>query len=136
MIDNSKNRLHEVFFYGLYMDPEMLHLKNVSARHPRTALVEDYELRIGDKATLLRDPGKVAYGMVYSLTHEEINTLYWGSGLDAYAAKVLSVKVGDNYLPVLTCNLMKPPKEGESNIEYAEKLKQAMKKLGLPYMEV
>ena len=74
MTDNSKNRLHDVFFYGLYMDPDVLEQKGVQPRNPRIAKVEGYELRIGSKATLLRERGGVAYGVVYSLTHSEINS--------------------------------------------------------------
>lgn len=59
MSDNTANRLHDVFFYGLYMDPQVLAQKTVEARHPRIARVEGYRLRIGHKATLLREAGGV-----------------------------------------------------------------------------
>ena len=75
MADNSRERLHEVFFYGLYMDPDILEQKGVEPRNPRIANAEDFELRIGNKATLLRAPGESTHGIVYSLTHQEINSL-------------------------------------------------------------
>ena len=31
-MDNSINRLHDVFFYGLYMDEEILKSKNIPIR--------------------------------------------------------------------------------------------------------
>jgi len=129
--DNSKNRLHEVFFYGLYMDPDILVNKSIQLRNPRIACAENFELKIGNKATLLRSPGKTAHGIVYSLTHEEINSLYWGSGLNEYAAEVIMIKIKDDYSPALTCNLIDPPKNNESNPEYKQKLKEAMKNLGV-----
>ena len=132
MTDNSKNRLHDVFFYGLYMDPDVLEQKGVQPRNPRIAKVEGYELRIGSKATLLRERGGVAYGVVYSLTHSEINSLYWGAGLDAYAAEALLAKIGEDNQAVLCCNLVEPPAKDESNPEYGQKLAAAMKKLGVP----
>ena len=38
-IDNSKDRLVDVFFYGLYMDEEILKLKSVIPRNQRKALI-------------------------------------------------------------------------------------------------
>lgn len=129
---NSPDRLHEVFFYGLYMDPEILQHKGVEPRNPRPAEVKGYELRIGTMATLLRSAGKVAHGMVYSLSHEEINRLYWGAGLDDYKAEAILARINGTDAAVLCCNLLNPPVENESNLEYEEKLVLTMNRLGLP----
>lgn len=132
MTDNSAQRLHDVFFYGLYMDPEILRQKDVGPRNPRIGKLENYRLKIGNKATLLREDGSCAWGMVYSLTHAEINSLYWGAGLDDYAAEAVMVKVGDDLVVALCCNLIEPPAENESNPDYQAKLQQAMDRLGMP----
>jgi len=129
--DNSENRKHEVFFYGLYMDPDILKKAGVTPSHPRIGYVENFELRIGNKATLLRAPGKKANGIVYSLTHADIDKLYWGSGLNEYAAEALVARVGNESVPVLCCNLVVPPELSESNLEYEKKLKASMNKLGV-----
>ena len=131
-MDNSKNRLHDVFFYGLYMDPVLLEEKGVEPRNPRIAMVENYQLRVGNKATLLRVEGKQAYGIVYSLTHDEIYSLYWGAGFDDYASEAMMVRIGDEEIPALCCNLIDAPAEDESNPEYDGKLKVAMLRLGVP----
>ncbi len=136
MSDNSANRMQDVFFYGLYMDPQALAQKAVDARHPRIARVDGYRLRIGHKATLLREEGGVAHGMVYALTHAEINALYRDAGLDDYAAEALLAQVGETSLPVLCCNLIVPPEEDETNPAYREKLLAAMTRLGVPTTEV
>ncbi|MDH5728984.1 MAG: hypothetical protein OEZ58_08340, partial [Gammaproteobacteria bacterium] len=114
-----------------YMDPDILRQKNVEPRHPRKAVVKDFVLRIGNKATLLRSPGDQAVGMVYSLTHQEIDSLYWGAGLDEYAAEALIVNIGQAQIPVLCCNLIQAPDTTESNAEYEAKLKQAWHDLDL-----
>lgn len=132
IIDNSKDRLHDVFFYGLYMDPDILAQKGVKARRPRVAVVEDYVLRIGNKATLLRASGQSAHGMVYALTHEEIYSLYWGAGLDEYHAEAVLAKTTEKEIVALCCNLLNAPASDESNPEYTEKLKQVMTRLGVP----
>ena len=131
-MDNSENRLNDVFFYGLYMDPELLKARGVDPRNPRKATAKGYRLCIGKMATLLRGLESEAQGMVYSLTHDEINKLYSGAGLDMYVAEALVVETDTHeVLPVLCCNLLIPPAEDEANPEYFEKLLGCMNKLGL-----
>ena len=130
--DNSRNRLHEVFFYGLYIDPKLLEKAGVNARNPRVARVENFVLRIGNKATLLRAPGEVVHGFIYSLTYDEINTLYWGAGLYDYIAESLIAKTTSGSVAVLCCNLLDPPNDNESNPDYLSKLEELKSHLGLP----
>ena len=132
-MDNSQNRLNDVFFYGLYMDPEILQAKGVEPRNPRRAIAKGYRLRVGKMATLLRENGTEAHGMVYSLTHDEVNMLYWGAGLDAYVAEALLIATENGEtVSALCCNLLIPPGAGESNPDYFGKLKKCMERLGLP----
>ncbi|AOO64243.1 gamma-glutamylcyclotransferase family protein [Sulfurospirillum halorespirans] len=132
-MDNSGHRLHEVFFYGLYMDPEILTSKEVTPRNPRIATVKGYKLRIGKLATLLRDENSKASGIIYSLTHDEIDKLYKDSGFLAYVPESLTATTKDNAtLSVLCCNLRVPPATGENNPEYLEKLTACMKKYNVP----
>ncbi len=131
-MDNSANRLQEVFFYGLYMDENILKSKNVIPRNPRPASVNGYKLRIGKMATLLRCKNSQAFGMVYSLTHAEINKLYIESGLTDYIAEAITVLIENKPLNTLCCNLLNPPQNEDSNNEYFEKLKICMNKYNLP----
>lgn len=132
-MDNSPNRLHDVFFYGLYMDPKLLRAKGVSARNPRKAQVEGYRLRVGKHATLLREKACVAHGMLYALTHNEIDKLYWSIGLNNYVPEALSVVTeNQEQISALCCNLLLPPEEQEEIPQYLARLKYCMAKLGLP----
>jgi hypothetical protein len=125
--DNSPNRTISVFFYGLYMDPDVLKGKNVEPRDGRPAVAEGYSLRIGQKATLLRMRGAAASGMVYSITHAELDRLYWGAGLTEYRAEPLLVRTLDGeFIPAVCCNLLQAPAEHEENPEYAQSLREAM----------
>ena len=131
-MDNSENRLNGVFFYGLYMDPDLLRAKGVEPRNPRKAVAKGYRLCVGNMATLLRDPNAEAHGIVYDLTHGEVHQLYWGAGLDAYVAEALVVEIERQQKAIaLCCNLLIPPSEDETNPEYLERLAQCMKKLGV-----
>ncbi len=63
------------FFYGLFMDSGVLRESQVEAASPRRAYVDGYALRIGRRATLLPSSGARAYGMVFALTHDELDRL-------------------------------------------------------------
>lgn len=132
MSDNGPDRLHDVFFYGLYMDPAVLREKGVKPRHPRKAGLADYALRIGERATLLRAKGALTHGMLYALTHAEIHALYQGAGLDEYRAEAVLAQTDEGPVAALCCNLLQPPGEGEANPEYAQQLRQTLKQLDLP----
>jgi len=132
-MDNSKDRLVDVFFYGLYMDEEILKSKNVNPRNKRAAIAPGYHLRVGKMATLLRDNNAQAFGMVYSLTHDEITSLYEGSGLTAYVPESIVIQTKENQnIAALCCNLLNPPSDDEKNEEYLEKLTTCMEKYNLP----
>jgi len=132
-MDNSNQRLNEVFFYGLYMDEKILKSKNVEPRNKRVAFANDYKLRIGNMATLLREKDSQAYGLVYSLTHDEIYILYTKSGLTDYISESILVELDDgSKIATLCCILLNPPANNESNLEYFKKLKDCMKFYKLP----
>lgn len=134
-MDNSNNRLHDVFFYGLYMDEEILKTKGVNPRNQRAGVVSGYKLRVGKLATLLRCENSKAYGLVYSLTYDEVEKLYAGSGLTQYIKESLLVNVDENKsIATLCCNLLDAPSEDESNEEYSLKLKKCMEKYNLPFV--
>ncbi len=132
-MNNSESRLHNVFFYGLYMAPDILTAKNVEPREPRIGFAEGYRLRIGNMATLLRDESTRAYGIVYALTHEEIKILYDQAGLDMYVSEALLVTLDSGEtMPALCKNLLTPPEESESNSDYETKLVNCMRQLKVP----
>lgn len=115
------------------MDPYFLKQAGVEPYNPRHGYVDNYKLKIGNKATLLRSPGTRTHGIVYSLSHSDINRLYWGAGMDEYAAEALIANINNELIPVLCCNLIIPPGESESNLDYARKLKTSMENLGVEY---
>ena len=121
------------FFYGLYMDAEILREAGVAPQNPRRAYVEGFTLRIGQRATLLPSPGARAYGMLYALTHAELERLYTAPGLEHYRPEaVLAVPIGGSLTPALCYNLRQAPRPEERNPDYAERLRRALAKLDFP----
>jgi Holliday junction resolvasome RuvABC DNA-binding subunit len=121
------------FFYGMFMDAKVLHENNVSAVNPRRCYVNDFALRIGERATLVPSAGARAYGMTYALTHDEIERLYSAPGLQAYRPEAVLAQLEDKLVvPAICYNLTTPPDPDEINHQYAERLKGALTALGFP----
>ena len=72
-----------VFFYGLFMDADALRSKGAHPANVRLAAVPGYSIRIGNRATLVREPGASAYGVLMDLPPHEIAALYSGPGLES-----------------------------------------------------
>lgn len=126
------NRRINVFFYGLFMDDELLRAKGVQARNSRVASVEGYALSIGERATLVPDPMGLVYGNVKELSYAEIDHLYSEPSVSAYKPEAVLAKLTDgSRVPALCFNL--PDTMGTAqNLEYAAKLRELARQLGLP----
>ena len=123
----------DAFFYGLYMDETVLAGAGVTPRWPRKASAHGYALRIGKRATLVKAPGSVAWGMVYAVTPDDIAKLYGGPGLEVYRPEQIEVTLENRaIIPARVYNLPQAPAPDECNPDYAEKLKAAMTRLGFP----
>lgn len=121
------------FFYGLFMDVEVLRQAGVEPANPRRAYVGDFALRIGLRATLVPSPGARAYGMLIALTHGELERLYGAPGLELYRPEaVVAQPFEGGAVPALCYNLVQPPEANERNPEYAKRLRSALAKLGFP----
>ncbi len=121
------------FFYGLFMDSDVLRGSQVVGTNPRRAYVDGYGLRIGRRATLVPTAGARAYGMVFALTHDELERLYTAPGLEQYRPEaVLAQLLEGETLPALCYNLREIPGPEESNADYAARLRGALSRLDFP----
>ena len=121
------------FFYGLFMDSGVLRKNTVSAENPRRAYVDNYALRIGQRATLAPMTGVRAYGMVFSLTFDDMEKLYAGPGLEMYCPEaVMANLLEGGAIPAICYNLREAPHPDEANPEYAGNLQAALTRLGFP----
>jgi len=117
-----------VFFYGLFMDAELLRAKGVEPVNARKASAPGFALRIGNRATMVRQDGAVVHGMLMDLTHEEIDRLYSEPSVSMYRPEAI---IADGE-PALGFNLIETPGDDEFNAAYAEKLNALKTRLGLP----
>jgi hypothetical protein len=122
-----------VFFYGLFMDVELLLSKGVHPMHPRPARVPGFALRIGRRATLVPKAESFAYGIILELSHADIEQLYSDASVSEYRPEAVLAQLADgSYSPALCFNLVVPPSQDEANSEYAMKLRELARRLKLP----
>jgi hypothetical protein len=122
-----------VFFYGLFMDEQLLVRNGVQPTEIRPAAVSGFTLRIGARAALDPTPAGRVHGLLMQLTHEEIEKLYADPSVRVYRAEpVLAVLSDGSSVAALCYNLPEPPASGEGNPEYAAKLRALAQRVGLP----
>lgn len=122
-----------VFFYGLFMDVEVLVARGFAPAGVHRAVVRDFELRIGKRATLVERRGSIVHGVVMCMHVADLDRLYADPTLTDYApiAVRASVGVGED-VDALAYVLSRPPGDNEGNPEYAAKLRDLCQRLDFP----
>src|SRR5262245_32594594 len=69
-------RTVDIFFYGLFMDIDLIQQRGLHPSHPQVASLNGYDIIIGDRATLVPRAEARVYGIVTGLTFADIDTLY------------------------------------------------------------
>ncbi len=83
--------MSKILFYGLFMDRTLLAEKGF---HPETigpAVLSDYRIHIGERATLLPSASSRAYGIVMELSEQEAHALYSEPSVRAYKRERVQV---------------------------------------------
>jgi hypothetical protein len=128
-----ETRRVSIFFYGLFMDPELLRGKGLLPENARRACVRGMRLRIRKRAALELDPDGVVYGMLVELTHGDIERLYAEPSVAPYRPEAVLAEPDEGQpLAALCYNLPSAPSTDSSNLEYARKLRVIATRLGLP----
>ena len=129
----EKIRRIDVFFYGLFMDDALLREKGMNPVDRRMASVENFSLVIGARATLVPYAGRTVYGVLFSLTHTEVDALYSEASVSVYRPEAVFAQLADGSItPALCFNLPMPPSADERNPQYVSKLRELAERIGLP----
>ena len=137
-MNQSGSRRIDVFFYGLFMDEELLREKGVNPCDRRLAELENFQLVITQRATLIPSVGNMVHGIVFSLTHDEVDSLYADPSVSMYRPEAVLARLpGGNSIPCLCFNLpgFNLPAvnmTNERNADYAAKLRALATRLNLP----
>ena len=123
-----------IFFYGLYMDSVLLESMGFQPEIIGAAKLDNYQIIIGDRATLVRAPGQISYGFLLDLTEEDASNLYSRPEVNGYVPeRVEATLLTDSSLHPALCYVLSSVKLGaDTNAEYAVKLSALVTELGLP----
>ena len=121
-----------IFFYGLFMDGDLLKEKGLKPLSPRLAYVTGYGLRIGERATLEKSASERAYGSVIELSKEELEILYGDKSVADYIPEQLVATDLQGRSIAAVSYILPMDKLSGSNEEYAISLAIAARKIGLP----
>jgi len=121
-----------VFFYGLFMDVDLLRAKGAQPEHVRHASVAGFALHIGQRATLVPSDART-FGLLMELTQAEIEHLYADASVTSYRPEAILAECADgSSVPALCFNLVNEPRPEEANAAYATKLRELKARLGVP----
>jgi len=122
----------EVFFYGLFMDMDILKKNGINPTNPRKGCLNNYTLKIGTRASLIQSENEKAYGIIMTINDEEIVKLYSEKSVADYIPeKVEIVTEVNEYLTVTCYNLPSELLKGTNEL-YAKSLYKLAKKLNFP----
>jgi cation transport regulator ChaC len=68
------------FYYGSYMDPDVLRRFGANPGEPKRAMLHGWRLVFTPHANLVRDEESTVHGVLYELPESELDTLYGPSG--------------------------------------------------------
>jgi hypothetical protein len=126
-------RRAEVFFYGLFMDEELLRSKGLQPEQVEHASLSGMSLKIGERAALVPAPGQEVYGAVMSLTLAEVERLYSDPSVAMYRPEAVLVRPASGGVIAALCyNVPDPSLPSGHNPVYAAKLREVARRVGLP----
>jgi hypothetical protein len=126
-------RRADVFFYGLFMDQDLLRAKGFAPQASELGYIDGFALRIGRRAAVAPHPGERVYGVVMSLELPELEALYSEPSVQAYRPEAVLVHlVAGGAIAALCYNLPAPPPASERDADYVTKLRDVGRKVGLP----
>jgi hypothetical protein len=121
-----------VFFYGLFMDGDVLWQKGLSPRDFKLARVEGYGLRIGERATLEVSETEQVFGSIMKLRTEELKLLYGEESVADYVSvRLTATDMAGKRIESISYILPMDQLSGR-NPNYARALLLAADKIGIP----
>lgn len=122
----------DVFFYGLFMDPDILRAKGVEGHNPRLATVRGNALRIGKRATLVDDPEGEALGVVMTLSESDLEKLYSEESVAGYRPAPVTVHFADGGTAAAIAYVLPEADAAPADPDYVRRLRAVAAKMGLP----
>jgi hypothetical protein len=123
--------MSKIFFYGLFMDRSLLAEKGLQPEMIGLAVLPDYRIHIGERATLVRSASGRAYGVVMELSDREARALYSAPSVRDYVPERVRVELLDTGEAIEVDCYNLPPEPGLVGVNpaYANKLSRLVESL-------
>lgn len=121
-----------VFFYGLFMDMDLLQQRGLAPRYPQVARLDGYDIDIRERATLIRSAAASVYGIVTGLTHKDLDTLYADPSVRDYRPEAVVVTLADARQVPAWCYTLPQGTGARRNTAYVVRLVEVAKALAFP----
>lgn len=122
----------EVFFYGLFMDQNILLKNRVMPSNPRTGYLNNFALKIGTRASLIPCKGEKSYGILMTVDKGEIQTLYAEASVSDYLPEEVNVITNTHESIKAVCYNLPSELLTGTNVSYAKSLYELAKQKGFP----
>ena len=122
----------EVFFYGLFMNKDVLIKNGVNPLNPRKGYLNDYTIKIGNRASLIPCKKEKAYGIIMTINDEELVTLYSEKSVADYIPEKVRIIMNTTESVIATCYNLPLELLTGTNELYAKSLYKLSKKLNFP----
>ncbi|MDT7831671.1 gamma-glutamylcyclotransferase family protein [Flavobacteriaceae bacterium S356] len=126
-----------VFFYGLFMDTAILARSGIYPSSLQKGYLQDYALKIGNRASLIPSTNERSYGVVITADQESLAKLYAAPSVADYIPEEVMVHVASGGVIKALCYNLPEASLSGTNPVYAASLYKLAKKLGFPesYLE-
>ena len=123
--------MQTIFFYGLFMDETLLTDQGLHPEVVGPAVLPDYRIHIGERATLLPVEWGRTYGMVMRLEDVEASALYADPSVSEYVPETVRVELLDDGEPLdAVCYNLPADLVDGTNPAYASRLARLVESLG------
>lgn len=122
----------EVFFYGLFMDKDILIKNGVNPSNTRKGYINNHALKIGNRASLIKCKNEKVYGIIMEVDDEEITKLYSEKSVADYIPEKVEIVTESNEHLTVTCYNLPLELLTGTNELYAKSLYELAKKLNFP----
>lgn len=124
-----------VFFYGSYMNLNVLREVNYVPRHVEVASVAGFDIRIAPRANLVRmDAGRV-YGILATAQHDELQRLYHHAEHvlgERYLPEAVLAETRDGVLRPALCYIAPAMEERPAAADYVNRILKPAREHGFP----
>lgn len=114
------------------MDERLLASKGIVASGMKSGFVDGFELRIGERATLVRRTDSRAYGVVMEIDPDDATKLYAEKSVADYLPEPVNVELINGTQVEAICYNLPANKVAGTNNDYADALLEVAARLEFP----